>query len=103
MHKQNLEKAGGIAYIAMLIGSSSLIPQIVKVTRLKRADEISLTWLAMGIASSILWVIYALKNNLRAQAIATVIGCIPLITLIVLKHTFSKNSEKFTQTDKESV
>ena len=48
MHKQNLEKAGGIAYIAMLIGSASLIPQIVKVTRLKRADEISLTWLAMG-------------------------------------------------------
>ena len=102
MHKQNLEKAGGIAYIAMVVGSSSLIPQIVKVSKLKRADEISLTWLIMGLCSSVLWIIYALKNNLRAQAIATVIGSIPLITLIVLKQTFSK-SEKFTQTDKESV
>ena len=103
MYQQNLEKAGGIAYIAMLISSASLIPQIVKVTKLKRADEISFTWLSMGIASSILWVIYSWKNNLRAQAMATMLGSTPLITLIVLKHTFSKNSEKFIQTDEESV
>jgi len=102
MHKQNLEKAGGIAYIAMVVGSSALIPQIVKVAKLKRADEISLTWLIMGLCSSILWIIYAWKNKLRAQAMATVIGSIPLITLVVLKQTFS-NSEKFTQTDEEFV
>ena len=35
MHKQNLEKAGGIAYIAMVVGSSSLIPQIVKSVKTK--------------------------------------------------------------------
>jgi len=102
MREQILEKAGGIAYLAMLIGSASLLPQIVKVSRLKKADEISLTWLLMGLASSVLWIIYAWKNNLRSQAIATILGSIPLVTLIVLKHTFSK-SEKFTQTDKESV
>ena len=87
MNGYKYEKAKFIAYTAMLIGSTSLIPQIHKAIKLQKADEISLTWLVMGLVSNFLWVIYALKNKLSAQVIATVLGSIPLVTLIILKHT----------------
>lgn len=90
------EKSKCIAYIAMLFGSTSLIPQIIKAIKLQRADEISLLWLIMGLISNLFWVIYAWQNKLSAQIIATILGTIPLVTLIILKHTLP-NSEKFEQ------
>ena len=90
------EKSKCIAYIAMLFGSTSLIPQIIKAIKLQRADEISLLWLIMGLISNLFWVLYAWHNKLSAQIIATILGTIPLVTLIILKHTLP-NSEKFEQ------
>ena len=87
MRIHNSEKVVFIGILAMLLGSTSLIPQIYKAVKLQKADEISLTWLVMGLISNILWVFYAWKNKLPAQVIATVLGSIPLVTLIVLKHT----------------
>ena len=87
MNGHKYEKAKMIAYLAMLIGSTALIPQIYKAVKLQKADEISLAWLVMGLISNILWIFYAWQNKLPAQAIATVLGSIPLVTLIVLKHT----------------
>ena len=85
----NTEQVKIIAYMAMVIGSTSLVPQIIKAVKLQKADEISLTWLIMGLASNILWVVYAFKNRLSAQVIATIIGSIPVIILIILKYTLS--------------
>ena len=94
MKIHNSEKAVFIAYLAMLLGSTSLIPQIYKAVKLQKADEISLTWLVMGLISNILWIFYAWKNKLPAQVIATVFGSIPIVTLMVLKHTLP-DPEKF--------
>ena len=90
------EKSKCIAYIAMLFGSTSLIPQIIKAVKLQKADEISLLWLIMGLISNIFWAIYAWQNKLSSQFIATIFGSIPLVTLVILKQTLP-NSEKFEQ------
>ncbi len=95
MKRYNSEKAESIAYTAMFVSSISLLPQIIKVTKLQKVDELSIIWLILALCASILWSVYALKNNLRAQFIATSLGAIPIITLIILKSVwYRKNQNK---------
>ena len=93
MKKHDTEQVKIIAYMAMVIGSTALVPQIIKAVKMQKADEISLTWLLMGLSADILWVVYAFKNSLSAQLIATIIGSIPIIILIILKYTLPDSND----------
>ena len=79
-----------IGLAAGVLTASSLIPQIVKTLREKKADDVSLVMLFVLQAGLVLWIIYGFKRN-DLPIIAT--NCFSLLVnifMVILRFRYHK-------------
>jgi MtN3 and saliva related transmembrane protein len=79
-----------IGLAAGVLTASSLIPQVVKTLKEKKAEDVSLAMLFVLQSGLVLWIIYGLKKN-DLPIIAT--NCFSLlvnITMVILRIKFRK-------------
>ncbi len=79
-----------IGIAAGVLTASSLLPQIVKTLREKKADDVSLVMLFVLQAGLILWIIYGMRRN-DLPIIAT--NCFSLLVnifMVILRFKYHK-------------
>jgi MtN3 and saliva related transmembrane protein len=79
-----------IGLLAGILTASSLIPQITKTLREKKADDVSLVMLFVLQAGLVLWIIYGIKRN-DLPIIAT--NCFSLLVnifMVILRFKYHK-------------
>src|SRR5215212_11551065 len=82
-----------IGLAAGILTASSLIPQVVKTLKEKKAEDVSLLMLFVLQSGLILWIVYGLKKN-DLPIIAT--NCFSLlvnITMVVLRIKYKGKEE----------
>ena len=84
------EKGKVFAAFAVTIGMFALLPQIVKVIQMKKADELSYIWMGLALLVQICWICYGISNKFCANIIGGIIGIIMYSILVGLKFKYSK-------------
>lgn len=74
-----------IGILAGLLTSSSYFPQILKIYRMKSANEISLPFLLMQLTGILLWLFYGFTISSIAVVFANILAAIGIFTLILEK------------------
>jgi len=79
-----------IGYAATAFGSIQLIPEIMKALKTHHLRDLSWGMLALGLSSSILWIIYATASHTTPLAISSSMNLIFGLTLAILKARYHK-------------
>jgi MtN3 and saliva related transmembrane protein len=79
---------------AGILTASSLIPQVIKTIRQKRADEVSIKMLLVLQAGIILWIVYGFKRNDFPIIITNMFSLAVNITMVVLRIKYGGNHHK---------
>ena len=74
-----------IGLAAGICTASSLIPQVIKTIKEKRAEEVSLLMLFVLMAGLILWIIYGFKRNDMPIIITNSFSLLVNITMVFLR------------------
>jgi len=77
-----------IGLLAGFLVSLGLVPQILRVWRLKDANEISLLFNLLYLAGGMLWLYYGLALNLLAVVFWNGVNDLLLVLLLVMKLKF---------------
>jgi MtN3 and saliva related transmembrane protein len=79
-----------IGLAAGILTASSLIPQITKTLREKKADDVSLVMLFVLQAGLILWIVYGIKRNDLPIILTNCFSLLVNITMVVLRFRYHK-------------
>ena len=79
-----------IGTIGGLMVTCSLVPQIVRVFRLKSAREISIFFTSLLLLGMILWLVYGIMLGLFPVVIWNVIGALLSMTLLGAKVRYGR-------------
>ena len=80
-------------FLAALLTTIAFLPQLYKTWKTKSADDVSLIMLILFIIGLFCWIIYGLKINSVPILVANIITFIFNFSILILKITYSKNSE----------
>jgi MtN3 and saliva related transmembrane protein len=83
-----------LGLIAGLLVTSSLIPQIIRVFRLRSAREISAVFTVLLLLGLVLWVVYGIMLTLAPVIIWNAIGAVLAILLLYAKMRYGHNEIK---------
>lgn len=78
-----------IGFLAALISTGSLAPQVYKTWRSRSAGDFSYVWLSTALAGAALWSIYGLMRSDWAVVAANVAGATLVTSLLVMKKQYS--------------
>jgi len=79
-----------VGFLAVLVSTLSLTPQIYKTWRSRSAADFSYGWLFAALAGAALWLGYGSLKSDWAVVAANLIGSALVTSLIVMKKRFSK-------------
>lgn len=79
-----------IGIVAGICTSTSLIPQVVKTVKEKKAEDVSLGMLLVLGAGIILWIVYGMKKNDIPIIATNAFSLLVNITMIVLGIKYKK-------------
>ena len=79
-----------IGLIAGLVVTCSLVPQIMRVFRLKSAREISMLFTSLLLLGMVLWLVYGIMQGLFPVILWNVIGALLTMTLLVAKVKYGR-------------
>jgi MtN3 and saliva related transmembrane protein len=88
----NWTQVTGLA--AGILTASSLIPQVVKTLKEKKADEVSIKMLFVLQAGVILWIVYGFKRNDLPLIVTNIFSLLVNITMVVLRIKYGGNHHK---------
>ncbi|MFA6437391.1 MAG: SemiSWEET family transporter [Candidatus Paceibacterota bacterium] len=80
-----------IGYVATAIGTSLMLPQVVKFIRTKKADDVSFAMLVLYFLNCLLWAIYGILIGAIPVILCNVIAFIISIVQIALKLKYTAN------------
>ena len=83
-----------LGLIAGLLVTCSLIPQIIRVFRLRSAREISAVFTVLLLLGLVLWVVYGIILTLAPVIIWNAIGAVLAILLLYAKIRYGHNEIK---------
>ena len=83
-----------LGLIAGLLVTCSLIPQIIRVFRLRSAREISVVFTVLLLLGLVLWVVYGIMLTLAPVIIWNAIGAVLAILLLYAKMRYGHNEIK---------
>ena len=89
----NLNYIEFFGFSAALLTTIAFLPQLYKTWKTKSADDVSLIMLILFIIGLICWIIYGLKINSLPILVANIITFIFNFSILILKITYSKNTE----------
>ena len=78
---------GSIAFVTSIIG---LLPQLVKATKTRSTQDISMMMLINYLVCSIAWIIYGGYSNSMFVLLSNILGSFSSLVLIFVKFTFDK-------------
>ena len=79
-----------IGFVAGALTTFGLIPQIIRVYRLKSAHEISTTFNISFLVGVVLWLVYGIINGLGPVIFWNIIGMILVSSLLVGKFKYGR-------------
>jgi MtN3 and saliva related transmembrane protein len=79
-----------IGYIAGLLVTFSLVPQIIRVYKLKSAQEISIIYNSLMLSGLVLWLVYGLILGLVPIVIWNTIGAVLAVLLLFAKLKYGR-------------
>ena len=77
-----------IGLAAGILTASSLIPQVIKTLREKKAEEVSLAMLFVLQAGLILWIFYGIRRNDLPIIVTNCFSLLVNITMVVLRFKY---------------
>jgi MtN3 and saliva related transmembrane protein len=77
-----------IGAIAVAIGLSSLVPQLIKTWRTRSAEDLSTTWLVLALISASFGLVYVLLLDAWAAIIGNALGIALTALLLAMKMRF---------------
>ena len=77
-------------YFAAILTTAAFLPQLIKILKTKKADDVSLTTLMIFIVGVLSWIIYGYKISSTPILIANLITLILNILILFSKIYFSK-------------
>lgn len=80
-----------LGFVAGLLTSLSMLPQVVKTYRKKRAEEVSLSMLIVLMAGICLWIWYGIQKKDNPIMITNAISLIINICMTGLRHKYKNN------------
>jgi MtN3 and saliva related transmembrane protein len=86
MDKLTVELIGAVAVV---LGLLSIVPQIWKTWRTRRADDLSIAWLVLAQVANAFGFAYVLLLDAWAAMVGNVAGFFLVLLLIVLKLRYS--------------
>lgn len=81
-----------IGYIAVVVGTSLMLPQVVKLWRTKRAADLSLGMTVLYFFNCSLWLIYGLLISATPMIVANGIGLVISVVQVTLKLKYGRGS-----------
>lgn len=78
-----------IGYVAAAVGTSMMLPQVVKFVKTKKADDVSLGMAVLYLFNCVLWLIYGILIVAYPVVVANGIALVISIVQIVLKRKYS--------------
>jgi MtN3 and saliva related transmembrane protein len=85
-----MESTQVIGLAAGLCTACSLLPQVVKTLREKKAEDVSLLMLLVLMAGLILWIIYGIKRNDLPIIATNSFSLLVNIVMIILRLKYKK-------------
>lgn len=79
-----------IGLAAGICTASSLLPQVIKTFKEKRAEEVSLLMLFVLMAGLLLWIIYGIKRNDIPIMVTNSFSLLVNITMIILRIRYKR-------------
>ena len=89
-------------YLGMVCLTITLIPQLVKVYRTKRAEDLSYIFLLLNVFTCICFLTYGIILNEIPLIIANTIVITQTIVLILLKYKLSNKTQNQSQQENET-
>lgn len=82
-----------IGIVAVVVTTSSILPQIFKVVKRKRANDLSVVMYIVSMSGQALWIVYgALRKDY--QVIAANVVCMSLAsTMLILKLVYTRKEQ----------
>ncbi|MEM3781605.1 MAG: SemiSWEET family transporter [Candidatus Micrarchaeaceae archaeon] len=77
-----------LGYAGGTFTTVALVPEIVKVIRIKKADQLSYAWLSVLLAGIVLWTLYGIALNNAPLIIANATESVLCVFLIGLKTRY---------------
>lgn len=81
-----------LGFVAGLLTSVSMLPQVIKTYKKKQAEEVSLLMLLVLMAGICLWIWYGFKKEDYPIMITNAISLFINISLVVLRHRYKNNN-----------
>lgn len=79
-----------IGFLAALVSTGSLAPQVYKTWRFRSAGDFSYAWLSTALAGAALWSVYGLARSDWAVIAANIAGGTMVMMLLAMKRQYSK-------------
>lgn len=86
-----------IGFLAAIIGTLLMLPQLIKMIKTKKVDDISLAMLFLYSLNCILWLIYGLLILAWPVIICNFIALIISIIQLILKFKYDKSTQTNTK------
>lgn len=80
-----------IGLVAGILTASSLLPQLIKTVKEKKADEISMGMLVILLAGISLWIVYGIKKNDFPIIATNAFSLLLNIIMMVLRFKYGKS------------
>ena len=78
-----------VGYIAGLLVSISLSPQLIKTIRTKSTKDISILWTLILMSGLLIWIVYSVVNSILPMIIFATIEFLMALTLFILKLKYN--------------
>jgi MtN3 and saliva related transmembrane protein len=88
----NWTQAIGLA--AGILTASSLIPQVIKTLKTKKADEVSIKMLLVLQGGIILWILYGFKRDDMPIIVTNIFSLAVNITMVILRIKFGEKKKQ---------
>jgi MtN3 and saliva related transmembrane protein len=79
-----------IGYMAALIGTSIMIPQVYKSYKTKKVDDLSMVMLIIYVFNCILWEMYGLLIHSKPMIACNIVALIIAILQVIIKVRYRK-------------
>ena len=79
-------------YFAAVLTTVAFIPQLIKILKTKKADDVSLLTLIVFILGVCSWIIYGYKISSLPILIANLITLVLNVFILISKITYSENN-----------
>ena len=83
-----------LGYVAGILTTGAIVPEILKLVKKRKADELAYSWLEIIVAGMILWTIYGFLIESWPLAILSGLSGVLYFMLMVLKYRYAQKRFK---------